>query len=220
MDDRTRILSLIKSSGLIPIIRTSSADLALGAARTLKVGGAKIIEVTFSVPDADQVISQLAEEMGDEVLVGAGTVLDSQTVQIAIQSGAQFIVSPGLDLPSVETAHKMGKPIIPGCLTPTEIMTGVAAGADMIKLFPADLVGGPKYIKAIKGPLPHVEIIPTGGVYLDNIEELIHAGASALGVGTRLVNKEAVAQGKWEIISENMRLFQEAVDKARASLGG
>lgn len=215
MKGKDEILRRIGHTGLVPVVRAPSVEAAVGAARAVKAGGVDIIEITFTVPGAREAIERVSREMGDEVLVGAGTVLDAQTARVAIAAGAQFIVSPGLDVPTIEMAHRYGKPAVPGCLTPTEVLTALAKGADMVKIFPADCVGGPKYIKALLGPIPQVELVPTGGVNLENAGDFIKAGAAALGVGGSLVDKRAVTEGNWEVITENARKFLEKVKEAR-----
>jgi 2-dehydro-3-deoxyphosphogluconate aldolase/(4S)-4-hydroxy-2-oxoglutarate aldolase len=182
----------------------------VNVAEALKAGGMDVIEFTCSTPGAIDMIKQASAHFGDEVLMGAGTVLDPETARAAILAGAEFIVTPALNLDTVELCNRYGKPIVPGALTPTEILTAWQAGADMVKVFPAS-IGGPKYIKAVLAPLPQLRLVPTGGVSAENAAEYLKAGATALGVGGNLVNKEAVAKGDWgAITAEAKKLIKAA----------
>jgi len=165
------------------------------------------------------VMEAVAERYGDKVLLGAGTILDPETCRAAMLAGAEFIVTPSLDVRVIEMARRYSKPIFPGALTPTEVVTAWQAGADMVKIFPCGPVGGAKYIKALKGPLPHIEMVPTGGVNLETTAEFIKAGAAAVAVGGELVDMKALKEGKLDQITETARKFVEAVRAGRAALG-
>jgi len=184
--------------------------------RSHRQGGVKPIEVTMTVPGAVDVIKELRSIMKEEVILGAGTVLDSETARAVILAGAEFIVSPTLNLGVIEICRRYSKVVVPGAFTPTEILTAWEAGADIVKVFPAT-VGGPKYLKDILGPLPQVRLIPTGGVNLENTPDFIKAGAVAVAAGTSLVSKVALKEKRYDIITEMARKFIEAVKTARAS---
>ena len=215
--EKREIFDRIMSEGLIPVIRVSSASEAIDVANAVKEGGVSLIEITMSVQGAIDVIGELSREYGDEIIMGAGTVLDTETGRAALLAGAQFIVSPTLDLNLIQLAHRYSALVIPGTMTPTEILTAWNAGADMVKVFPAGQLGGPAYIKALKGPLPQILLVPTGGVNLENAGAFIQAGAAALGVGGELVDKKAVKEKKFSVITENARAFLKAVREARAA---
>ena len=211
-------LGKIREVGLVPIVRTPSVEDAMRAAEAIVAGNIGILEVTLTVPNAIQVIERMADKFGDKVLLGAGTILDPETARVALLAGAQFIVTPSLNLQVIKVARRYSKPCIIGALTPTEIVTTWQAGADLVKIFPCGPVGGAKYIKALKGPFPQIEFVPTGGVNLETTPEFIKAGASAVAVGSELVDLKSLREGKLEVISANARLYVEAVRAARASL--
>jgi len=206
--------------GLVPVIRVSSAPEAIWVADAIREAKGSLIEITMSVPGAIDVIKELATKYGDEVIVGAGTVLDTETGRAALLAGAQFIVTPTLDLNLIQLAHRYSAVIIPGALTPTEILTAWNAGADMVKVFPAAQVGGPEYIKALKGPLPQILLVPTGGVNLQNAGAFIRAGATALGVGGELVDRKALKEKRLHVITENALAFFKAIKEARGNPRG
>jgi len=212
---RNIVTKEILDVGLIPVIRASSSAEAIAIAKAIEAGGVSIVEVTMTVPRALYVIEKITDYFGDKVLVGAGTVLDSESTRSAMLAGAEFVVSPILERSVIEICKRYSKPVIPGAMTPTEVLTAWEAGADLVKIFPCDSLGGAKYLKALKGPLPQVLLIPTGGVKLDLVGEFISAGASALGVGSELVNKEAVTSENFEYISSTARKFLQAVHSAR-----
>lgn len=214
---KEKSLKLIHDVGLIPIVRTPSADDALRAAEAILASGIGIAEVTMTVPDALRVMEQVAKKFGDQVLLGAGTIVDAAGCESAISAGAQFIVTPSLALDVIETAIKQNKPCFPGALTPTEILAAWRAGADMVKVFPCGPVGGAKYIRAIRGPFPHIELVPTGGVNLENAVELIRAGAAAIAVGSELVDLRALRSGNLDTITSTAKKFLEAVRAGRAA---
>lgn len=214
---KEKALSLIREVGLVPIVRTASAEDALRAAEAIIEGGIGIAEITMTVPNAIRVLESVAERYGDTVLLGAGTVLDPETCRIALLAGAEFIVTPSLKLPIIEMARRYSKPCLPGALTPTEIVTAWESGADMVKVFPCGPVGGPKYIRALRGPFPQIELVPTGGVNLETTPEFIKAGAAAVAVGGELVDVQALKEGRLEVIAANARKYVEAVRRARAA---
>jgi 2-dehydro-3-deoxyphosphogluconate aldolase/(4S)-4-hydroxy-2-oxoglutarate aldolase len=216
---KEKSLGLIREVGLVPIVRAPSPEDALLAAEAIVAGNIGIAEITMTVPNAIQVMEKVADKFGDKVLLGAGTILDTETCRAALLAGAQFIVTPALNLAVIEMARRYSKPIMPGALTPTEVVTAWQAGADIVKIFPCGPVGGAKYIKALKGPFPQIEMVPTGGVNLQTTPEFIKAGAAAVAVGGELVDLKALREGKLDVISANARLYVEAVRSARASLG-
>ncbi len=216
---KEKSLQLVRDIGMVPIVRAPSPEDALLAAEAIIAGDVRIAEITMTVPNAIQVMERVADKFGDQVLFGAGTILDPETARAALLAGAQFIVTPSLSLPVIELARRYSKPCMPGALTPTEIVTAWQAGADLVKIFPCGPVGGPKYIKALRGPFPQIEFIPTGGVNLETTPEFIKAGAAAVAVGSELVDITALREGKQDLISANARRYVEAVRTARASLG-
>lgn len=208
-------LAKILEEGVVPVIRVSSAQEAWEVSKAIKEGGVSVLEVTMTVPGAMDVIKEVSQKFGKEVLLGAGTVLDPETARAALLNGAQFLVSPSLNLEVIKVSNRYSTVVIPGALSPTEILTAWEAGADLVKVFPIAQVGGPAYIKALQGPLPHIPLVPTGGVNLQNAGEFIKAGAAAIAVGGELVDKKAVAEKKYSVIVENARRFLEEVKKAR-----
>ena len=213
--EKRDILNRMTAEGLIPVIRVSSAREAMEVADAIKAGGVSFIEITMSVPGAIDVIKELSQKYKDDIILGAGTILDTETGRAALLAGAQFIVTPTLNLDLIQLAHRYSVPIVPGAMTPTEILTAWNAGADMVKVFPAAQLGGPEYIKALRGPLPHILYVPTGGVNLQNAGAFIKAGAAALGAGGELVDKKAVAEKKFNVITENARAFLKVIKEAR-----
>jgi len=209
------VLKRCREIGLIPVLRADSEDQALVLASAVAAGGVTVMEVTMTVPGAIRVMRKLAEQRPD-ILIGAGTVLDPETARACILEGAQFIVSPALNVKTIEMCHRYSVAVLPGALTPTEIVTAWQAGADVVKVFPASALGGAKYLKSIKAPLPQVELIPTGGVSQATAYEFLQAGAFALGVGADLVDPKAIADGSPEIITENARKYLEIVRNFRS----
>jgi len=185
-------------------------------AEALLAGGVEVVEITFTVPRALRVLEQVADRLGDKVLLGAGTVLDPQTARAALLAGAEFVVSPALDVEVIQLCRRYDKLVLPGALTPTEVVTAWQAGADVVKIFPSDLTG-PGYLKALHGPLPHVRLMPTGGVDLTTAADFLRAGACALGVGGSLVEKQALATGDLTRIQSLARQFVEVVRQTRAA---
>lgn len=215
---KTECRARIMEIGIVPVVRASSTKQALQAAEAVCAGGIPIVEVTMTVPGAIEVIAELAKTKGNEVLIGAGTVLDAATAQRCLDAGAQFLVSPGFDLETVQLAKTLGVLIMAGALTPTEVMSAWKAGSDFVKIFPCGSVGSAKYIKALRGPFPQVPLVPTGGVNLNNAGEFIQAGAAALGVGGELVSAAALNSGNTHEISEAARQYVAIVAEARLAL--
>ena len=198
----------IREGVLIPVVRAKSAGDALAAVEAIRAGGISIFEITLTVPGAVRTIAELTKRLGDSALIGAGTVLDPDSARQCVDAGARFIVSPALDIPTIEACRTMNVPVFPGALTPTEVVTAWKAGADAVKIFPANAVGGAKYLKSLKAPLPQIQLIPTGGVNLETVADFIAAGALALGVGADLVTGDAAA------ITEKARQYVAAVRDA------
>ena len=212
--EKSAVLAKLREIGLVPVLRAESADQAMEIARAIGAGGVTVLEVTMTVPGAVEVVRRLVRE-SPEILVGVGTVLDPVTAERCIDEGAEFVVSPGLNLGTVETCLKRGVAVLPGALTPTEIITAWQAGADVMKIFPASAMGGAKYLKALKAPLPQVEMIPTGGVSLANAMEFLEAGAFGLGVGAELVDVEAIKAGNPGKITANAQKYLKIVEEFR-----
>ena len=215
--DKKQIVEQLESLGLVPVVRASSAAEAMQVIEAIKAGGVNVLEITMTVPGAIRVIEKVADKYGSEVLVGAGTVLDPETARACLLAGAQFIVSPALNLETIAMCHRYSAPVMPGVLTPTEVITAWSAGADFVKVFPCGAVGGASYIKNLKGPFPQIKMIPTGGVSLKTAQDFIKAGASALGVGTDLVDVKAIREGNPQVVTERAQQFIELVREARAS---
>ncbi len=195
-------LQALREIGLVPVLRAESVEQAMALAEAIAAGGVTVLEVTMTVPGAMEVMRRLARDR-PEILVGAGTVLDPETARMCILEGARFVVSPALNVRTIEMCHRYSIPVLPGALTPTEIVTAWQAGADVVKVFPASAMGGAKYIRTLKAPLPQIEMIPTGGVSLGTALEFLEAGAFGLGVGADLVNVKALSEGRHASITEN-----------------
>jgi 2-dehydro-3-deoxyphosphogluconate aldolase/(4S)-4-hydroxy-2-oxoglutarate aldolase len=216
--DKKSVRDRIVQVGIVPVVRASSAREALIAAQAVCEGGIPIVEITMTVPGAVEVIRDLAKSNSAGVLLGAGTVLDAETARRCRDAGAQFLVSPALNTETIEFAVKEQMLMMAGALTPTEIVKAWKAGADFVKVFPCGQVGGAKYIKALKGPLPQIPLVPTGGVDLSTAAEFLEAGAEALGIGSELVNAEALKLGNAEAIVENAKKFAAIVKSTRARM--
>jgi 2-dehydro-3-deoxyphosphogluconate aldolase/(4S)-4-hydroxy-2-oxoglutarate aldolase len=216
--DKQSVRDRITQIGIVPVIRASSPEEARLAAQAVCEGGIPIVEITMTVPGAIEVIGELAKTAGSGLLVGAGTVLNPDAARKCLDAGAQFLVSPGLNVRTVELAVKEGKLIMAGALTPTEVITAWEAGADFVKVFPCGQVGGAKYIKALKAPLPQIPLVPTGGVNLNTAAEFLEAGSAALGVGGELVQADALKSRNTSIIVENARKFVAVVSQTRTNL--
>lgn len=212
IDDLSRVLRC----GIVAVIRAKSGELLVDVAEALLAGGVDVMEVTFTVPGAVRVLERVTEKLGSRVLLGAGTVLDSETCRAAMLAGAEFIVSPATNLEVIKMCRRYDKLVMPGAFTPTEVISAWEAGADIVKVFPSD-VTGPAYLKALKGPLPQVRLMPTGGVNLETAAEFLRAGACALGVGGSLVEAKAVEVGDMQRIEQLARQFVEIVRQAKAS---
>lgn len=216
--NRQDVLRRTSEIGVVPVVRASSPEEAIQVVEAIKTGGLSILEITMTVPNAVKVIEEVANRYGDEVVVGAGTVLDPETARACILAGASFIVSPSLNLHTIELCRRYSTAVFPGALTPTEVVTAWQAGADAVKVFPCGAVGGAKYLASLKAPLPQVNMIPTGGVSLATAANFIAAGAFALGVGADLVDLTAIRAGQPETVTEAARAYIAAVREARGSL--
>lgn len=213
--DKNEIIKRIEDIGIVPVVRAASADEAMKAIDAIREGGINVLEITMTVPGAIRVIEEVSKKYGDEALVGAGTVLDPETARACLLAGAQFIVSPALNLDTIAMCKRYSAPVMPGVLTPTEVVTAWSAGADFVKVFPCGSVGGASYVKNLKGPFPQIKIVPTGGVSLATAADFIKAGASALGVGTDLVDVKAIRAGEAHVVTERAKQFVEIVREAR-----
>jgi 2-dehydro-3-deoxyphosphogluconate aldolase / (4S)-4-hydroxy-2-oxoglutarate aldolase len=211
----SEILEKIKRLAIVPIVRTPDVKSALTAVEAVYDGGIDCVEITMTVANALRAIETIADRHGDKILLGAGTVLDPETARACMLAGAQFFVTPSLNHKTIEMARRYSRPIFPGGLTPTEILTAWEAGADGVKVFPCSALGGAKYIKAVKAPFPHIDLIPTGGVNLDTIGDFLAAGSTAVGVGSELIDSSSVASGDYSAVTERARKFREIVAKLR-----
>ncbi|MDQ6675963.1 MAG: bifunctional 4-hydroxy-2-oxoglutarate aldolase/2-dehydro-3-deoxy-phosphogluconate aldolase [Acidobacteriota bacterium] len=211
-----QILSFITDIGVVPVVRTSSAETAIKSVEAIHKGGIRSAEITMTVPGALKALEKVADQFGDRIMLGAGTVLDPETARSCMLAGAQFFVTPNLRLSTIAMCKRYSKVICIGALTPTEVVTAWEAGADVIKIFPADAVGGAKYIKALKGPLPQVQMIPTGGVNIETTPDFLKAGAIAVAVGSELVNAKLIEDNNYAEIENRAKQFLAAVAKARA----
>ncbi|HEX3659472.1 MAG TPA: bifunctional 4-hydroxy-2-oxoglutarate aldolase/2-dehydro-3-deoxy-phosphogluconate aldolase [Pirellulales bacterium] len=214
----TQPLQRVLTSGIVAIIRAPDGSLLVDVAEALVAGGVDVLEVTFTVPQAHRVLEQVAARLGDRVLLGAGTVLDTETARIALLAGAQFIVSPVVNTEVIQLCRRYDKLVMPGALTPTEILAAWQAGADIVKVFPSDITG-PAYLKAVHGPLPQIRLMPTGGVNLQTAADFLKAGACALGIGSSLVEPAAVAGGDFERIRTLAAQYVKIVRETRAAAG-
>ncbi|MFN7997830.1 MAG: bifunctional 4-hydroxy-2-oxoglutarate aldolase/2-dehydro-3-deoxy-phosphogluconate aldolase [Bryobacteraceae bacterium] len=212
------ILSQITEIGIVPIVRTSSAESAIKAVEAIYRGGVRAAEITMTVPGAVRALEKVADQFGGKIVLGAGTVLDPETARICMLAGAEFFVTPSLRLTTIEMAKRYSKVICPGAMTPTEVVTAWEAGADVVKIFPAGNIGGPKYIKALKGPFPQIEMIPTGGVNLETAGEFLKAGACAVAVGGELVDAKLIKEGRYDLIEDRARQYLAAIAKARGEM--
>jgi 2-dehydro-3-deoxyphosphogluconate aldolase/(4S)-4-hydroxy-2-oxoglutarate aldolase len=215
---REATLKRIVDAGIVAVVRSESSESLVKVVQALADGGVGAAEVTFTVPDAIEVIRQVRREIGDAIVLGAGTVLDTETARAALLAGAEYIVAPTLNLDVIRLCRRYDKAVMPGAFTPTEILTAWEAGADIVKVFPAD-VGGPAYLKAIRGPLPQIRLMPTGGVDLTTAEGFLKAGACCLGVGSSLVDPKAIAAGDFDRIRSLAEQFSAIVRRTRSSRG-
>jgi 2-dehydro-3-deoxyphosphogluconate aldolase/(4S)-4-hydroxy-2-oxoglutarate aldolase len=209
-------LDRVLDSCIVAVIRAESGEKLVDVAEALLAGGVDVMEVTFTVPKAVQVLEKVADKLGKRVLLGAGTVLDPETCRAAFLAGAEFIVSPTVNVQVIEMCKRYSKLVMPGALTPTEVVTAWQAGADIVKIFPSEITG-PKYLKALHGPLPQIRLMPTGGVNLETATDFLKAGACALGVGSSLVDPKLVAAGDLKKIESLAKQYQQVVKEFRAN---
>jgi len=210
-DSRAKLTAMIESARIVAILRAGSDAGLVEGCRAMVTGGVRVAEVPLTVPNALGVISEIARTLGDRVLIGAGSVLDGEGVKRAVDAGARFIVSPITKAGVIETGHGLGVPCLPGALTATEVQGAWEMGADIVKVFPAHRMGGPAYIRELLAPLPHLKLMPTGGVRLESAWEWLDAGAVCLGVGTSLVRPDLIGAGDWDGLTAHARAFVAAV---------
>jgi 2-dehydro-3-deoxyphosphogluconate aldolase/(4S)-4-hydroxy-2-oxoglutarate aldolase len=213
---KTEDLSRVLDKVIVAVIRARSSELLVDVSEALLAGGVEVMEVTFTVPGAVRVLERVTERLEGRAMVGAGTVLDGETARAALLAGAEFIVAPSTNLGVIQLCQRYDKLVIPGALTPTEVVAAWEAGADIVKIFPSDLTG-PRYLKALHGPLPQIRLMPTGGVNLDTAADFLQAGACALGVGGSLVEANAVERGDLGRIESLARQFVQVVAETRGS---
>jgi 2-dehydro-3-deoxyphosphogluconate aldolase/(4S)-4-hydroxy-2-oxoglutarate aldolase len=214
---REAIVERIIEIGVLPVVRAASGAEAIAVGDALCEGGIRALEITMTVPGAVGVIAEAVARYGDQLLVGAGTVLDEEQARACIDAGARFVVSPIVDIPTIAVCRRADVAVLPGALTPTEVVQAWRAGADFVKVFPCSAAGGASYVKALKAPLPHIPLVPTGGVTLGTIGELFAAGASAVGVGGDLCDLQAVRSGRRDKLVEAARAYVSAVQAARSA---
>ena len=214
MKDKQQVLDGIIECGIVAVVRGTSDELIMKAIEAALDGGINVIEVAFTVPNALEIIRRLAESVSEDVILGAGTVLTPEMAADAVDAGAQFIVSPNVDLATIEMAKSRGVPVFPGALTPTEVATAWQAGADMVKIFPANVMG-PTYLKDLHGPFPQIKFMPTGGVNLSTARDYLENGAAALGVGGDLINRKLMEEGNFAEIASRARKFRQIVREFR-----
>ncbi len=212
------ILAFITQVGIVPVVRCSSAEAAVQSVGALYNGGIRAAEITMTVPGAVRALEKVADQFGGKLVLGAGTVLDPETARVCMLAGAEFFVTPSLRASTIEMAKRYSKVICPGALTPTEVLAAWEAGADAVKVFPCGNVGGAKYIKALKGPFPQIEMVPTGGVNLETVGDFLKAGSCAVGVGGELVDAKCIRENRYDIIEERARQYLAAIDKARSEM--
>src|SRR5499427_4448934 len=210
------ILAFITGVGIVPVVRTASAEQAIQAVEACYNGGIRAAEITMTVPGAIRALEKVADKFGGKLMLGAGTVLDPETARICMLAGAEFFVTPSLRASTIEIAKRYSKVICPGALTPTEVLTAWEAGADVVKVFPCGNVGGAKYIKALKGPFPQIEMIPTGGVNLETAGEFLKAGACAVAVGGELVDAKLIRENRYDEMESRARQYLQVIARARA----
>jgi len=212
---KQEVLQKIREVGVVPVVRAASAEEATRAIEAVRAGGISIFEITMTVPDAVNLIKYLTAIFGETALIGAGTVLTPEQAQDCIAAGAKFIISPALNLETIKLCNAREIVVMPGALTPTEVVAAWQAGADFVKVFPASAVGGASYLKSLKAPLPHIKLVPTGGVSLENAADFFRAGAEAVGVGADLVDLQALREGRIDSISTTARQYVEIAKAAR-----
>ena len=216
MMNKSEIIRRITEIGVIPVVRARSGDEAMRAIDAIREGGITVMEVTMTVPGAVRVIEEVVRRYESDVIIGAGTVLDAETARTVILAGAQFVISPALNLATIECCRRYSIAVMPGALTPTEVLAAWTAGADMVKVFPCNALGGASYLRALKAPLPHIDLVPTGGVSLDTAADFIRAGATALGIGGELVDTKALRDNQDHVITARARQLIQIVKEARA----
>ena len=212
--DRIQLLEAIQKNGAVAVIRMADSEKLLKVAEAIHAGGVSGIEITMTTPNALSVIEHLVKKMGDVLQVGVGSVLDAETARLAIMAGAEYVVSPVFKAEIIEMAHRYDKAAMPGAFTPTEILTAYEAGADIVKVFPADVLGM-AFFKGVKAPMPQLKLMPTGGVNLDNAGDWLKAGACAVGIGSALLDKAAIEQGDYQKLTENAQRICESIAKVR-----
>jgi len=212
--DRIQILNKINESGAVAIIRMADSAKLMKVAEAIYKGGVSAIEVTMTTPNALGVIEDIAKNMSDTIQIGVGSVLDSETARLAINAGAEFVVCPVFKKEIVETAHRYDKAVMPGAFTPTEILTAWEAGADVVKVFPADILGM-AFFKGVLAPMPQIKLMPTGGVNPDNAGDWLKAGACAVGIGSALLDKKAIADGDYKKLTENAERMCASIAAAK-----
>ncbi len=213
---RQKIVQRIISEGAVAVIRLQDSKKLIKVAEAIQRGGISAIEITMTTPNALKVIEEVSHEMGDDILVGVGSVLDSETARLAILSGAQYVVSPILKREIIETTHRYNLPVMPGAFTPSEVLRAHEWGADIVKVFPADVVGM-AFFKAIKAPMPFLQLMPTGGVSLTNGGDWIKAGACAVGVGSALLDKKAIAEERYDVLTQNAKTLRESIQAGQSA---
>jgi len=213
---RDKTVATLREVGIIPIIRAASADVAVAVVEAVLHAGISVAEITMTVPNALDAMATVSKRFAGKVLLGAGTVTDAETARRAVDAGAQFVVTPCLVPEVIEAAHRADVAVLPGALTPGEIFEAFRLGGDLIKIFPIQSLGGAAYLRALRGPFPHIPLVPTGGVTLDNIDEMFQARAAAVGVGNQMIPKEALARRDYAEISSLARQFLYAAREARA----
>lgn len=213
MSKETQLRQILES-GIVAVVRSPDSQQLVEVVRALADGGVTVAEITMTVPNALDVLRQVRQALGERVLLGAGTILDTETARAALLAGAEYLVAPTLNLDVIRLAQRYSKLVMPGALTPTEILTAWEAGADIVKVFPAEVVG-PAFFKAMRGPLPQIRLMPTGGVDLNTAAEFLRAGACCLGLGSQLVEPRAVAEGNFERIRDLARQYVAIVQSVR-----
>ena len=213
---KSEVIEQIRKTGIVPVIRVESADKAREMIDAIMEGGIRIFEITMTVPNALELIRTLVDRLGNDSIIGAGTVLDAEAARRCIDAGSQFIVSPVLEMDIIDVCRREDRAVFPGALTPTEILSAWRAGADAVKVFPASAVGGPSYLRSIKGPLPDIELMPTGGVSLATMGEYLRAGAIAVGVGGELTDVRTLKNGQTKDLTRIAKEFVQEVQEARS----
>ncbi|MGK9369775.1 bifunctional 4-hydroxy-2-oxoglutarate aldolase/2-dehydro-3-deoxy-phosphogluconate aldolase [Melioribacter sp. Ez-97] len=211
--ERKKILESILQRKAVAVLRIKEPEKLKKVIEAIAEGGITVAEITMTVPNAIELIQKMSDELGENIIVGVGSVLNAETAEAAIKAGAKYVVSPVFKKEIIDKAHQMDVPAMPGCFTPTEIQTAYEAGADIIKVFPADVLGM-KFFKGILAPMPHLKLMPTGGVNLTNAGEWLNAGACAVGIGSALLDKEAIKNENYSVLTENARLVVKSINEA------